>query len=135
MAEIDQKTVLIVDDDEINRRAYAEMLEINNLNVLEAVDGQDAIELYQKHADKIHLVVLDVIMPRLNGRDALRAIRKINPHCCCLMVTGYIDAEPLQDIVDQGVSGILRKPFGMSELLGWVNKIIAANMCRTLSEQ
>ena len=132
MAESEQKTVLIVDDDEINRRAYAEMLELNDINVMQAVDGQDALEIYEKHAHQIHMVVMDIIMPRLNGRDALRAIRKINPDCCCLMVTGYIDAEPLQDIVNQGVSGILRKPFGMSELLGWVNKILAANLCKTL---
>ena len=127
-----EKTVLIVDDDEINRRAYAEMLDLNKLQVIEAVDGQDAIDVYQKHADKIHLVILDVIMPRMNGCDALRAIRKINPNCCCLMVTGYIDADPLEDIIQQGVSGILRKPFGMSELLGSVNKILMADLCKTL---
>ena len=127
-----QKTVLIVDDDEINRRAYAEMLGLSGLTVMEAIDGLEAVALYQDHADKIHLVILDVIMPRMNGCDALRAIRKINPHCCCLMVTGYIDAEPLKDIVQQGVSGMLRKPFGMSELLGTVNKIIQADMCKTL---
>ena len=121
------KTVLIVDDDEVNRRAYSEMLEISKFRVISAADGAEAVEVFDKHAHEIQLVILDVIMPRMNGHDALMAIREINPDCCCLMVTGYIDTELLTPIIESGISGILRKPFGMSELLGWVNKIFSAN--------
>ena len=134
-ADTDIKTVLIVDDDEINRRAYTEMLELQKIRVIGAADGIEAVEMYQAQCHEIHLVILDIMMPRMNGCDALRAIRKINPRCCCLMVTGYIDAEPLDNIIAQGVSGILRKPFGMSELLAWVNKIFVENKCRTLSSK
>ena len=132
MAQTESKTVLIVDDEETNRRAYAEMLELNNIKVLQAKDGQDALEIYQDKTATTDLVVLDIVMPRMNGLDALKAMREINPQCCCLVVTGYIDAEPLQEIINLGIGGILRKPFGMSELLGWVNKLLADGACKPI---
>ncbi|MBJ6725806.1 hybrid sensor histidine kinase/response regulator [Geomesophilobacter sediminis] len=83
------ETVLLVEDDVAARSVNEEVLRIAGYQVLTAENGQEAVLIYGREGSRIDLVVMDVIMPVMNGRDAYEAIRRIDPGVRCLFVSGY----------------------------------------------
>jgi signal transduction histidine kinase/CheY-like chemotaxis protein len=107
-------TVLVVDDEPAVRRATTRMLERLGLRTLAAADGEQALALYDQHADEIGLVVLDMGMPGMTGSDVFRELRarsKVN----VLIATGYAVEEEVQSLVSDGAR-ILEKPFKLDAL-------------------
>jgi signal transduction histidine kinase len=107
-------TVLVVDDEPAVRRATTRMLERLGLRTLSAADGEQALQLYDAHADEIGLVVLDMGMPGMTGSDVFRELRarsKVN----VLIATGYAVEEEVQSLVSDGAR-ILEKPFKLDAL-------------------
>jgi two-component system cell cycle sensor histidine kinase/response regulator CckA len=94
--------ILIAEDDPAVRSLIKETLEHYGYKVLEAVDGEDAVRVYREHKDTIDLVILDVVMPRKNGKEAHDAIKRIEPGAKALFVSGYT-----AEIIHQ--KGILEK--------------------------
>jgi two-component system, cell cycle sensor histidine kinase and response regulator CckA len=88
--------------------------ESHGYTVLEAEDGQAAVELYSAEKDRIDLVILDVTMPRMSGRDACRHIIHTNPTARVLFSSGY-SADDLSDV--DGSRGLLSKPYRPIDLL------------------
>jgi PAS domain S-box-containing protein len=110
-----RQTILFADDEAGVRRIAAQVLGERGYRVLLAGDGQAAVDLFREHWRAIDLVVLDLRMPRMSGRDALRAIRKIDPGARVLVTSGH--ADDYQGVVDaEKVAGCLRKPWTVDEL-------------------
>lgn len=111
------ETILVAEDEEYVRALMRELLTEYGYTVIEAVDGERAVEVFRELADKIDLVILDVIMPKKNGRETYNEIRKIKPQVKCIFVSGYTD-----DIIDQrrileeGLS-FISKPVTPTDLL------------------
>ncbi len=120
----ERSSILLIDDNEHNRLLYQEMLKKHNFHVATACDGSDAVHFFTMVHPDIDLVILDVEMPGLNGSECLRAMRALNPEICCLAITAHIDHPSLADMIKQGISGILRKPFSSEELAGWVRRLL-----------
>jgi two-component system, cell cycle sensor histidine kinase and response regulator CckA len=98
-AEKGSETLLLAEDDPYVREIAGEILRTWGYTVVEAKDGEDAIRKYVEHSNKIDLLVLDVVMPGKNGKEAYEEIRKINPSIRALFMSGYTG-----DIVlDRGV--------------------------------
>ncbi len=108
--------ILVVDDEAIIRRALSQMLIKLGHRVLTCNDGQEAVDLYRTSWSEIDLVILDIVMPRLGGRDAFRILRTINPQARVLVVSGYSLEGEAQDILDEGALGFMQKPFRMADL-------------------
>jgi len=83
------ETILLAEDDDAIRVMEAQVLSDYGYLVLTAQDGQDALTLFEQHRDEIDLVLLDVIMPRLNGNQTCLAIKQIRPDIKVLFITGY----------------------------------------------
>jgi CheY-like chemotaxis protein len=83
------ETILLAEDDAAVRRSTRLLLEQHGYTVLEAVDGADAVRVFQENRDRVQLVICDLVMPGLNGREAFEAIRKIRPAVPALFVSGY----------------------------------------------
>jgi len=83
------ETVLVVEDNEEVRNFTRTLLEQNGYRVLEAVDGQDAVARFRAHRDEIKLVVMDVVMPKMNGKEALMKIQAIRSDVVALFTSGY----------------------------------------------
>jgi signal transduction histidine kinase len=111
-----QGTVLVVDDDPMMLEAAAEMLNAMGYTVVARKDGVEAVEHYRDHHREIDLVVLDVVMPRMDGVECLRRIRGINPAAVVVAISGYSDREKEQSIVREGAKALLKKPFRASQL-------------------
>jgi len=83
------ETILVAEDDDVTRELSRLVLEKFGYKVIEAVDGEDAVEKFGLHHRRIDLVLMDVIMPKINGKAAFDAMRKINPAVKVLFVSGY----------------------------------------------
>ena len=109
-----RKTILIADDDVYVRSFIKALLERAGYKVIEAYDGQDAVEKFIENREEIHLLVLDIMMPRKSGKDAYDEISKLQPGIKALFVSGY--AGDLMTDTDY-----LAKPFKASVLLNRLN--------------
>lgn len=113
---INRRKLLVVDDDEKLVSAYRDLLSPYGFEVLVALDGEDAMPLVEKHPD-IQLVILDLSMPRMDGRKWLRWFRGIRQESPVIVITGY-KLEP--EDAELRPSVVLEKPFHVAELLDLV---------------
>jgi len=106
------ETILVADDEPALREVVQELLESMNYHVLTAEDGAEAVQVFKQHHDRIRLVVLDVIMPRLGGIDAALKIRESNPDIPVVFQTGYGE-----DLVRHKLTNscVLTKPVDIAE--------------------
>ena len=111
------ETVLLAEDDSVLRKLFSTILRNQGYSVIEAADGDEAIQLFVKHRDRIQLLILDGIMPKRNGKQALDEIRLINPNVKALFVSGYPeDIISKQGLIEPGIN-FLPKPLSPSVLL------------------
>ncbi len=116
-------TILLVDDESMIRNLGQVVLKRAGYSVLTAVDGIEALQVFARERDRIGLVILDVTMPRMSGRDAYRHIVEIDPTVRILFSTGY----STEDIAElDGAVGLLGKPYRPNELLAAVRASLAA---------
>ncbi len=108
--------ILVVDDEEVVREIVTKMLRTLGYKVAVCEDGAEAVEYYRQAWRHVDLVILDMVMPNLSGRDAYIAMRQINPEIKALLSSGYGINGEVQSILDEGVQGFLQKPFEVSEL-------------------
>jgi PAS domain S-box-containing protein len=109
-------TILVVDDEGMVRDLCRLILQRAGYEVLEAADGHRAVTLYQQEQARIDLVLLDLTMPHLSGRDTLRQIRELNPAVRVLIASGY-STEDTNPAGLEGVVGIIPKPYRQADLL------------------
>ena len=108
--------ILLVDDEEILLKATSNALMKLGYGVTPIQAGPEAVAYYKDHWQEIDLVLLDLIMPTMGGRDVFLALREINPQVLVLIFSGYsVDGTP-EDLMNEGVRGVLNKPFSLAEL-------------------
>ena len=116
--------ILIVDDDEDLLLVLRESLENHGYSVIHAEDGEKAVSRFRDNLGRIDLVILDMIMPRMGGKQAFEEIRSLDPAAKILLTTGYAGHQDTVALMDQGARGCLQKPFGAPELLSAVRKTL-----------
>jgi CheY-like chemotaxis protein len=116
--------VLLVEDEDMVRDVAAEMLSRLSCRVTVCRDGAQAVDLYRESWRDIDLVILDMVMPVMDGRDAFIAMREINPDIIALLASGYSLSGEAQTIIDEGVKGFIQKPFRRSELLYKISGVL-----------
>ena len=119
------EVVLLADDNEMLRSLGATILRHHGYHVMLAEDGQQAVEAYEREGGRIDLVVLDLTMPRLSGREALQRLRKINPRVRVLLASGY-SAEQLTDADRVHIEGFIAKPYRERDLVCAVEAALKA---------
>jgi signal transduction histidine kinase len=117
------ETILLVDDKAMIRDVGRTILKGYGYQVLLAEDGQEAVEIYRREHDKIHLVVLDLTMPQLSGADTLRELIAINPKVRVLFASGY-SAEHLPDFGKDNVKGFVDKPYRAEDLAHTIRTVL-----------
>lgn len=110
--------VLLVDDEETVRDAAREILSRAGFQVLEAVDGEDALAKFLDHWREIRIVVLDLTMPRLDGDACLRQMQEVNPEVSVLITSGYDEQDIAKRFSEKCLKAFLQKPFTRQQLLG-----------------
>jgi len=120
----DGETILLVDDNDTVLETGCDVLEGLGYRVLTASDGVMAVEMYHSHGDEIDLLILDVVMPRLGGVEALQEIREINPHVKAMFATGYDKLSTLGVRKSEITEKVISKPFAVSKLSQMIREIL-----------
>ena len=104
-------TVLVVDDEPLVRQMARDALERYGYEVLTAGSGPDAIELFRAHSGRVSIIVLDVSMPVMSGREALAELRKIDSDVRVLLTSGYTEGETREMFAGYSIAGFIQKPY------------------------
>ena len=119
------RTVLLVDDEEDVRMVTQHMLERLGCSVLVAGDGREGVEVFRTHAQLIDAVIVDLTLPRLDGEQAFREIRRIRPDAAVIVISGYNDERASRLLGEAGLAGFLRKPFSVGDLRSVMDRALA----------
>jgi CheY-like chemotaxis protein len=125
---LDEKknTILLVDDEEMVVDIGVQMLKRLGYNVLEAYSGTEAIEIFQKNSETVDIVIVDIVMPDIEGGETVDTIKQINPNVKIVLSSGYGRDGKANEIL-QRCNGFIQKPFSMQELSKTISEIAEQN--------
>lgn len=120
-----EETLLLVEDEEALRNLTAKVLRDQGYTVLEAANGDEAIKLARTFSQRIHLLVTDLVMPQMGGKELVEPFKLLHPDCKVLFISGYTDGV----LTDQGLLGhgalFLQKPFSPLEFLRKIREVLS----------
>ena len=118
------ETILFVEDEQSVRELVSEYLSARGYQVLDASDGQQALEIAAAHAGKIQLLITDVVMPRLSGRELAARLTAARADLKVLYISGYTDDSVFRHGVLQGGMDFLQKPFNLKALATKIREVL-----------
>lgn len=110
------ETILFADDEEDLRNMGRLFLEHLGYKVLLAVNGEEAVKVYTEHQKEIAAVVMDMTMPKMTGRQAVKKILEMNPKAKIILCSGYTSEGNPADLLSQGVCDFISKPYTIAPL-------------------
>jgi CheY-like chemotaxis protein len=116
-------TVLIIDDDDAIRALSQWVIQRAGYPVLTARDGPEGLECFQREADRIGLVLLDLTMPRMSGAEVISGLMELRANVPVVLITGYGE-DSVRDEEKVGISGVLQKPFTPEDLRGVLDRYL-----------
>ncbi len=120
-------TVLLVDDDPVFRKVACLMLQRLNFSVLEARDGLEGLTMFEQHRNEIGLVLSDISMPRMDGWELLRAMRRVSPNTPVILSSGYDKSQVLSGEHSEWPQAFLSKPYRPADLSSTLAATLNAN--------
>jgi PAS domain S-box-containing protein len=118
------QTILLVEDEEMLRELGKTILEGEGYRVLAAKDGMEAVELFEANRDDIGLVVCDLGLPRLGGREAFLKMKESRPSVRAIVASGYLEPSIRSELLKAGVIDTIQKPYDFSYLLEKIRSAI-----------
>jgi len=117
-------TVLVADDEKIIRSLCSEYLKNMGFEVILARGGNEALQLFSAHTDRISLVLLDYMMPDLDGVATFEGLKNIKPDCTVILSSGYSEEEATRRFEGKGLSGFIQKPYKIEKLQEVIKKVL-----------
>ena len=122
------ETILLVEDDELVRKLAREVLETSGYRVLEAASGEGALSICEENKDVIHLLLTDVVMPRMSGREVANNLLSLHPEMRIVYMSGYAEnAIVHHGVLEQG-TWFIQKPFSPHALALKVREVLDASL-------
>jgi PAS domain S-box-containing protein len=118
------ETILIVDDEPLILRTVKEVLESNGYQTITAGHGADAIVLFKEQAAQIDAVLLDMMMPEIDGPAVMQAMQQIDPHVRVIACSGLRSSDRVRTIFAAGAKAFLEKPYSEEHLLETLNTVL-----------
>jgi PAS domain S-box-containing protein len=119
------ETIFIVEDEEDLREMAKMQLEVLGYKVLIAEDGEEAVNIYRDEFKNIDLVILDMIMPKMNGPEVFKEFKSINPKVKTVITSGYSQDGKAAEILENGGIGFIQKPFKLENLTKIIHDSLA----------
>ncbi len=110
------KTVLLIDDEEMVIEISEMMLQKLGYKVLKAQDGHEGLQLFETNKTEIDLIISDLEMPEMNGKEVLDKLREIDPQIKVMLSSGALIDTDERSIINEGFDGFLKKPYSMTTL-------------------
>ncbi len=124
LSEISAGSVLIIDDEDVVRRAARAALEHFGFTVFEASDGRDGADLFTRLHDRISVVLLDLTMPRMDGQETWRYIRRVRPDMKIVVSSGFDEAEAMRQFSQSSGLEFIQKPYTASALVRKIRGVL-----------
>ncbi len=118
------RTIMLVEDEEMLRGLGVLMLEGDGYRVLAAKDGAEAVEMFSAHKDEIGLVLCDLGLPKLGGREVFLRMKEMKPNVRAIVASGYLEPHVRSEILKAGVLDTIQKPYDFREMLVKIRSII-----------
>ena len=118
--------ILLVDDEEIIRVTGKHLLQEIGYSVILASNGLGAVEVFQESHDEIDLVLMDMVMPVMDGREAIEKLREIDQNCKIIIASGFPNGQQGKQLEDSGIKGFIQKPYRVAELSRLLVQILKA---------
>jgi PAS domain S-box-containing protein len=118
-------TILLVEDEEQIKMVAKELLEILGFTVIEASNGKEALEIYQKHATEITLVVTDIGMPIMNGYELFHELKSLNHNLPIVISSGFGELAVSSHIAPEDIAGTISKPYSFDLLRDVLKGVVA----------
>jgi CheY-like chemotaxis protein len=118
------ETILLVDDEDALRSLSSEILESVGYAVKQASHGEEAVGMYATESSSIDLVVLDLAMPVMGGRETFRKLMAINPNVKVIVTTGSADDEETRQLLSSGVKAVLPKPYAVEQFTAVIKDVL-----------
>jgi CheY-like chemotaxis protein len=119
--------ILLIDDEYVMRVTGVTLLQEIGYNVITAKNGREGIEKYKENADEIDLVVLDLMMPVMSGRECFLEIMNYNPDARVVLSSGFSRKEDVLDMIEQGLADFVHKPFRVVEFSRTIAHALGCN--------
>jgi signal transduction histidine kinase/CheY-like chemotaxis protein len=117
--------ILVVDDDEMVRKTLTRMLAGQGYSVVTAADGREAVATYGMFGSSLDVVIIDMAMPDMDGRECFQALRRLDPHVRAILCTGGPAHEEAREMVGKGIVDFVQKPYQLEQLEGAIAKALA----------
>jgi CheY-like chemotaxis protein len=118
------ETILLVDDERMILEVGRQLLEAMGYEVLTAANGKQAVDIYETQKNDIDLLILDVIMPEMNGSAVYDRIKHINPKIKVLVSSGYSVQGQAEEMLGRGCNGFIQKPFHIGQLSKSIREVL-----------
>jgi two-component system response regulator HydG len=138
----DKPTILVVDDNQDLLETFAMILKRRGYHVQTAVNGASAVSKCKDQ--QFDVTLMDIVMPEMNGVDAFKKIKEMQPEAPIILMTAYSDEELIQSAKDEGVRQIIHKPIRIDQLMDLINEVAGdqpilvvdddADICDTLTK-
>lgn len=119
--------ILLVDDEHAVRKVIGDMLETASYHVTRAGDGQEALDLFRRDPSSFDCILLDLSMPKLNGEETFREIRKLSPSIPVILSSGFTEQDVMDRFRGAGLFGFIQKPPQRQELLSMISAALAGS--------
>ena len=119
-----RRTVLVVDDEEAVREVCAALVQTLGFQPITAADGEEGLRLFERHADEIDCVLLDLTMPRMHGISAFREMKRLRPDIPVILCSGYNEQEATKQFTNEGLAGFLQKPYTLEDLKNKIEPVL-----------
>jgi len=116
------RSILLVDDEALIRSSIKRMLQRLGYDVVPAESGERAVQIYRESAKQISLVILDFVMPGMDGAETFAHIKELNPEAKVVISSGYSKDGNIETLLEQGAVGFLQKPFDIEQ----ISEVLAA---------
>jgi two-component system cell cycle sensor histidine kinase/response regulator CckA len=118
------ESILIAEDEALLREMLKETLQLHGYVVFDAEDGDDALSIFHEHRDRIQLLILDVMMPKRNGKEVYRELKKANPDIKTIFISGYPAHVIDTKMIDEEELTFIVKPFIINEFLEKIRELL-----------
>lgn len=120
-----RETILLVEDEDMIRELARNVLEMNGYIVLPASDAAEALAICREYEGTIHLMLTDVVMPKMSGRALSEQVKRFRPEIKILYMSGYTDDDVLRHLIFNSSVAFLQKPFSLDGLTRKVHALLS----------
>jgi two-component system cell cycle sensor histidine kinase/response regulator CckA len=128
---VGRETILLVDDEQKIRDVCRDGLKLLGYTVVTADSGETALEIYRKLAGAVDVIVLDMVLPGMSGKEIYRRLKAVNPEIRVLLASGYSVGGQEKEILEDGCNGFIQKPFRMEALSMKIQELMEKDCDRT----